>query len=119
MGHEYCGIVEEVGSDVKLIKPGQLVIGSFFASDNTWAPQELGAIGNGTFFQPYARALWGLIERLTICRNAWPWVYCLPRIKRAYLREPSMQNGRADCGKLRALGLKGDRSPLPRKERTA
>jgi hypothetical protein len=22
MGHEYCGIVEEVGSDVKLIKPG-------------------------------------------------------------------------------------------------
>ncbi len=35
MGHEYCGIVEEVGSDVKSIKPGQFVIGSFFASDNT------------------------------------------------------------------------------------
>jgi threonine dehydrogenase-like Zn-dependent dehydrogenase len=35
MGHEYCGIVEEVGSDVKTIKPGQFVIGSFFASDNT------------------------------------------------------------------------------------
>ncbi|MDP4197859.1 MAG: alcohol dehydrogenase catalytic domain-containing protein, partial [Bacteroidota bacterium] len=34
-GHEYCGIVEEVGSAVKLIKPGQFVIGSFFASDNT------------------------------------------------------------------------------------
>ncbi len=32
MGHEYCGIVEEVGSDVKSIKPGQFVIGSFFAS---------------------------------------------------------------------------------------
>src|SRR5919199_40959 len=35
MGHEYCGIVEEVGSAVTQIKPGQFVIGSFFASDNT------------------------------------------------------------------------------------
>ena len=35
MGHEYCGIVEEVGSEVKNIKPGQFVVGSFFASDNT------------------------------------------------------------------------------------
>ena len=35
MGHEYCGIVEEVGSEVKHIKPGQFVVGSFFASDNT------------------------------------------------------------------------------------
>jgi threonine dehydrogenase-like Zn-dependent dehydrogenase len=35
MGHEYCGIVEEVGSDVSTIKRGQFVIGSFFASDNT------------------------------------------------------------------------------------
>jgi threonine dehydrogenase-like Zn-dependent dehydrogenase len=35
MGHEYCGIVEELGSAVKQIKRGQFVIGSFFASDNT------------------------------------------------------------------------------------
>ena len=35
MGHEYAGIVEEVGSEVKHIKPGQFVVGSFFASDNT------------------------------------------------------------------------------------
>src|SRR5712691_10292089 len=35
MGHEYCGIVEEVGSAVTSVKPGQFVIGSFFASDNT------------------------------------------------------------------------------------
>src|SRR5438046_647965 len=35
MGHEYCGIVEEIGSAVTTIKPGQFVIGSFFASDNT------------------------------------------------------------------------------------
>ena len=37
MGHEYCGIVEEVGRDVKTIRPGQFVIGSFAASDNTCA----------------------------------------------------------------------------------
>jgi threonine dehydrogenase-like Zn-dependent dehydrogenase len=35
MGHEYCGVVTEVGSAVTTIKPGQFVIGSFFASDNT------------------------------------------------------------------------------------
>ena len=35
MGHEYCGIVEEVGRAVTSVKPGQFVIGSFFASDNT------------------------------------------------------------------------------------
>ena len=35
MGHEYVGIVEEVGADVRNIKPGQFVVGSFFASDNT------------------------------------------------------------------------------------
>jgi threonine dehydrogenase-like Zn-dependent dehydrogenase len=35
MGHEYAGIVEEVGSAVTTIRPGQFVVGSFFASDNT------------------------------------------------------------------------------------
>jgi threonine dehydrogenase-like Zn-dependent dehydrogenase len=35
MGHEYVGIVEEVGSDVSTVTPGQFVVGSFFASDNT------------------------------------------------------------------------------------
>src|SRR5918992_5671553 len=37
MGHEYCGIVEEVGSAVTAIQAGQFVVGSFFASDNTCA----------------------------------------------------------------------------------
>jgi threonine dehydrogenase-like Zn-dependent dehydrogenase len=37
MGHEYCGIVEEVGSEVKHIKRGQFVVGSFWSSDNTCA----------------------------------------------------------------------------------
>ena len=42
MGHEYCGIVEEVGSAVKSIKSGQFVIGSFFASDNTCPNCQIG-----------------------------------------------------------------------------
>ena len=35
MGHEYAGTVQEVGSQVRNIKPGDFVVGSFFASDNT------------------------------------------------------------------------------------
>jgi threonine dehydrogenase-like Zn-dependent dehydrogenase len=35
IGHEYCGIVEAVGSEVQTVRPGQFVVGSFFASDNT------------------------------------------------------------------------------------
>ncbi|NUU25099.1 MAG: zinc-dependent alcohol dehydrogenase family protein [Streptomycetaceae bacterium] len=35
MGHEYAGVVEEVGSQVTSVRPGQFVVGSFFASDNT------------------------------------------------------------------------------------
>src|SRR3954465_11297308 len=37
MGHEYVGVVEEGGSDVRNVRPGQFVVGSFFASDNTCA----------------------------------------------------------------------------------
>lgn len=35
MGHEYVGFVEEVGSEVTSVRPGQFVIGSFATSDNT------------------------------------------------------------------------------------
>ena len=35
MGHEYVGVVEEVGDEVTTITPGQFVVGTFFASDNT------------------------------------------------------------------------------------
>lgn len=35
MGHEYCGVVVEVGSEVTTVKPGQFVVGSFCLSDNT------------------------------------------------------------------------------------
>src|SRR5215212_227216 len=37
MGHEYAGIVQEVGRQVTTIRPGQFVVGSFWASDNTCA----------------------------------------------------------------------------------
>ena len=39
MGHEYCGIVEGVGKDVRTIKAGQFAVGSFATSDNTCGPK--------------------------------------------------------------------------------
>ncbi|UXY17760.1 zinc-dependent alcohol dehydrogenase family protein [Streptomyces cynarae] len=35
VGHEYVGIVEEVGAQVTTVRAGQFVVGSFFASDGT------------------------------------------------------------------------------------
>lgn len=35
IGHEYAGVVEAVGSAVATVRPGDFVVGSFFASDNT------------------------------------------------------------------------------------
>lgn len=35
VGHEYCGVVQEVGPSVTTVKPGDFVVGSFFASDGT------------------------------------------------------------------------------------
>jgi threonine dehydrogenase-like Zn-dependent dehydrogenase len=35
IGHEFVGVVEEVGSDVRTIKPGQFVIAPFVFSDGT------------------------------------------------------------------------------------
>ena len=35
MGHEYVGVVEQVGDAVENVKVGDFVVGSFFASDNT------------------------------------------------------------------------------------
>ncbi len=35
MGHEYCGVVVEAGSEVRTVRPGQFVVGSFCISDNT------------------------------------------------------------------------------------
>ncbi|VEP41802.1 putative zinc-binding alcohol dehydrogenase [Tessaracoccus lapidicaptus] len=35
MGHEFAGVVDEVGAEVTNVKVGDFVVGSFFASDNT------------------------------------------------------------------------------------
>lgn len=35
MGHEYVGVVEEIGTDVRTLKVGDFVVGSFCISDNT------------------------------------------------------------------------------------
>lgn len=54
MGHEYVGIVEEVGSAVTTIRPGQFVVGSFFASDNTCAVCRAGYHSSCVHRQPGA-----------------------------------------------------------------
>ncbi|BDZ51728.1 alcohol dehydrogenase [Frondihabitans sucicola] len=35
MGHEYVGVVDEIGSEVTNVKVGDFVVGSFWSSDNT------------------------------------------------------------------------------------
>jgi threonine dehydrogenase-like Zn-dependent dehydrogenase len=35
MGHEFLGVVEEIGADVKTVTPGDLVVASFSYQDNT------------------------------------------------------------------------------------
>ena len=62
MGHEYCGVVVEVGSEVKTVQPGQFVVGSFCLSDNTCPHCRFGfpsACRQGEFMTgaqaPYAR----------------------------------------------------------------
>lgn len=35
MGHEYVGVVEEIGADVRTLSVGDFVVGSFVISDNT------------------------------------------------------------------------------------
>lgn len=35
IGHEYVGVVQEIGAAVDRIKPGQFVVGGFYASDGS------------------------------------------------------------------------------------
>ncbi len=35
IGHEYVGVVEDVGAEVTSVRPGQFVVGGFLTSDNT------------------------------------------------------------------------------------
>lgn len=53
IGHEFCGVVEEVGSAVTTVKPGDFVVGGFNPSDNTCPVCGKGATANcqhGTFY---------------------------------------------------------------------
>ncbi|MEV2272500.1 zinc-dependent alcohol dehydrogenase family protein [Nonomuraea africana] len=70
MGHEYVGIVEEVGSEVKNVKPGQFVVGSFVASDGTFVASD------------------GTCE---ICRAGYP-SSCVDRV---FMSQVGTQSGRA------------------------
>jgi threonine dehydrogenase-like Zn-dependent dehydrogenase len=65
IGHEYCGIVEEVGGDVRTIRPGQFVIGSFFASDNT-CPICLAGYQSSCVHRQYVGAGGAQAERLRV-----------------------------------------------------
>ncbi|MGH8128744.1 MAG: zinc-dependent alcohol dehydrogenase family protein [Gammaproteobacteria bacterium] len=62
MGHEYCGVVIEVGSEVRTVRPGQFVVGSFCLSDNSCPHCAFGfqsSCAQGEFMSgaqaPYAR----------------------------------------------------------------
>ena len=46
IGHEYVGIVEQVGSSVTTLRPGQFVVGGFLTSDNTCPVCRAGAHAN-------------------------------------------------------------------------
>lgn len=65
MGHEYCGVVEEVGSDVALIKVGDFVVGSFFTSDNS-CPICLDGYQSGCIHRTGIGSLGAQAERLRV-----------------------------------------------------
>jgi threonine dehydrogenase-like Zn-dependent dehydrogenase len=46
IGHEYVGVVEDVGSQVTSVKPGEFVVGGFLTSDNSCAVCLAGAHAN-------------------------------------------------------------------------
>ena len=46
IGHEYVGVVEEVGAEVTSVRPGQFVVGGFLTSDNTCPLCRVGAHAN-------------------------------------------------------------------------
>lgn len=46
IGHEYVGVVEQVGGEVTSVRPGQFVVGGFLTSDNTCALCKAGAHAN-------------------------------------------------------------------------
>jgi threonine dehydrogenase-like Zn-dependent dehydrogenase len=53
IGHEYCGVVEEVGAEVTTLEPGQFVVGGFRTSDNTCPNCQAGMQLNCMHGTPY------------------------------------------------------------------
>lgn len=56
IGHEYCGVVEQVGDAVTGVKVGDFVVGGFNISDATCALCRRGATANCLHQQPYTGA---------------------------------------------------------------
>ena len=56
IGHEYCGVVEQIGDAVTGIKVGDFVVGGFNISDATCPLCRRGATANCLHKQPYAGA---------------------------------------------------------------
>ena len=56
MGHEYVGVVTEIGPEVNNIKVGDFVVGSFFASDNTCEICRAGYQSRCVHAQPIGRS---------------------------------------------------------------
>ena len=44
MGHEYVGTVTAIGDAVTTVDVGDFVVGSFFASDNTWRAPSMSSV---------------------------------------------------------------------------
>jgi len=58
IGHEFVGVVEEVGAEVELVKPGDFVIAPFYVCDGTCAN-----CGNGVSTSCLAGGWWGSDDR--------------------------------------------------------
>ncbi|RNI19043.1 zinc-dependent alcohol dehydrogenase family protein [Flexivirga caeni] len=56
MGHEYVGVVEEVGADVRTVAPGDFVVGSFMASDGTCEICQAGYQSRCAHVEPVGRS---------------------------------------------------------------
>ncbi|WP_446666423.1 zinc-dependent alcohol dehydrogenase family protein [Flexivirga sp. B27] len=56
MGHEYVGVVEEIGDDVSTVAPGDFVVGSFMASDGTCEICQAGYQSRCAHVQPVGRS---------------------------------------------------------------
>ena len=56
MGHDCCGVVVEVGSGVRSLRPGPFVVGAFRLPDNTCPPCQAGVVGQQRAFLTGAQA---------------------------------------------------------------